>query len=673
MPEAASESHVRTPDSADASTVRHPGFDPRRIPANVRLSLPLPQYGRDRVKVVRTFLHAYRPLHRAYTVGLIATVFVVLVIQGLPFIGRAELNAYDYGLSLRGTGSIPNNVVVVGVDAPSIQDLSGGRYPVGRKWIGRAINYLHQSGARAIGLDFWYTSPSSYGPQDDAVLASAIQHAGNVVLSAELGGADASNFLVSETQYAPPIDLLGRHAAAIGVANVPVDSDGAIRSSLLLQQGPGGSSLAGGQYANLPLSVAAVALHRSPLDLARGLPTNMLINYVGPQDPGNASRQSFHFYQLEAVAKGEDAAALFRNKVVLIIPAALVTKDVLNTPFGSMYGGFVQANALNTILRRDPIVPVSDPANSWIALLLGLVTVLVASRFGIIRSAGATVIVAVGFAALNFVLLSIFHIWTHVITPEIAIILTFAAVMALRFSTEERQRRRTARIFGQYVKPEIVDILVNSPDEVAALAGTRREISILFVDIRGFTAMSERMEPEDVVEALDIYLEVLTGAVLKFDGTINKYIGDEIVAVWNAPHQHHDHHMRAVQCGLDMVAHRDEINRRLRDKGLPSINYGIGINSGDAIVGQMGSPFRKQYDVIGDTVNTGARLCSAAGGGEVIISETVWETIQNDVTVEETEPLRLKGKSQGLRTFLVLELGRRAPLPHAQEEPALVP
>lgn len=626
------------------------------------------------MRTVRLLLHAYSPLYRAFTVGIVATLFVVLVLQGLPFINRAELSAYDYQLSLRGTRAIPSKVVLVGLDASSVTDLSGGRYPIARKWIGEAINFLHQAGAKAIGLDFLYTSPSSYGTSDDTFFAQAIKHAGNVVLSAQLGGVDASNYIVGESQYEPPIDPLARHAAAIGVANVPVDVDGEVRSSLLLQDGPGGSLLGGRKYPNSSLSLAAVALHQSPTSLAHGLPTNMLINYVGPQDPGDASRQSFHVYQLESVAKGQDAAALFHNKIVLIIPAALVTKDVLNTPFGPMYGGFVQANALNTILQRDPIIPVGDAANSLIALFLGLITALVASRFGIIRSAGATFIVALGFVALSYLLIDIFRIWTRVITPEIAIVFTFAAVMALRFSTEERQKRRTARIFGQYVKPEIVDILVNSPDEVAALAGARREISILFVDIRGFTAMSERMEPEEVVSALDIYLEVLTAAVLKLDGTINKYIGDEIVAIWNAPHQHEDHHMRAVRCGLDMVAHREEINTRLRAKGLPAINFGIGVNSGDAIVGQMGSPFRKQYDVIGDTVNTGARLCSAAGGGEVIIGQSIWEAIGHELIVEETEPLRLKGKSQGLRTFLVLEIGQsEQPHREANETAVLVP
>src|SRR5947209_3988067 len=180
------------------------------------------------MSTLRSCLRSYRPLYRALTVGVVGTLFVVLVLQGLPFITRAELSAYDYQLSLRGSRAIPSNIALVGVDSPSMQDLSGGRYPVGRKWIGQAVNFLHGAGAKAIGLDFWYTSPSGYGPHDDAVLAQAIKKAGNVVLGGELGGVDASNFLVGETQYTPPIAPLGRHAAAVGVTNVPTDADGEI-------------------------------------------------------------------------------------------------------------------------------------------------------------------------------------------------------------------------------------------------------------------------------------------------------------------------------------------------------------------------------------------------------------------------------------------------------------
>jgi adenylate cyclase len=137
---------------------------------------------------------------------------------------------------------------------------------------------------------------------------------------------------------------------------------------------------------------------------------------------------------------------------------------------------------------------------------------------------------------------------------------------------------------------------------------------------------------------------------------INKYVGDEIIGVWNYLHikPQPDHAMLAVRAGLDMVARMDGMNERLRAADLPAVKYGIGINSGPAVVGQMGTRLRKQYDIIGDTVNTGARLCSAAGGGEIIIGQATWELIGNRLIVEETEPLKLKGKSEPLQTFSCL-------------------
>jgi adenylate cyclase len=383
----------------------------------------------------------------------------------------------------------------------------------------------------------------------------------------------------------------------------------------------------------------------------------MLINYVGPQDPGDSSRQTLPRYQFEnLVVPPLPPAKLFRNKIVLIIPYATVTKDLFETPFGTMYGGSAQANALNTILNRDPILPLGNNGNSLILLIVGLITTIAASRFGIWRSTAATVGVAAAFALIGFVWIDHFNVWMNVVTPEATVVLAFAGIMSLRFATEERQRRKLSKKFGLYVKPEIVDILMNAHEEEAALKPTRRPISILFVDVRGFTAMSEQMEPEDVVDALDVYLEELTASVQRFDGTVNKYVGDELVAVWNAPMSQENHAMLSVMCGLDMVSRMETINLKLRAMGRPAIAYGIGINSGDAVVGEMGSSFRVQYDVIGDTVNTGARLCSAAGRGEIIVGENTWQILGDRLVVEETEPLKLKGKSRPFRTFRLVDI-----------------
>jgi adenylate cyclase len=244
--------------------------------------------------------------------------------------------------------------------------------------------------------------------------------------------------------------------------------------------------------------------------------------------------------------------------------------------------------------------------------------------------------------------------------------------MAFRFATEERLKRRIKSSFSLYLKPEIVELISQSANPESELAAARRPLSALFVDIRGFTAMSERMPPESVVEALDVYLEELTASVQQYNGTINKYVGDEIIGIWNCLHLHpqHDHAMLAVRCGLDMIARMDRINEQLRALGLPTIKYGIGINTGEAIVGQMGSSFRKQYDVIGDVMNTAARLCSAAGGGEIIISQWTWEAIGDHLIVEETDPLKLKGKSEPMRTFAVLGIASEEPAPASAPLPA---
>jgi adenylate cyclase len=609
-------------------------------------------------------LRRLRIVLSSLALGVAATLLVVFVLQGLSLFHRAELAAYDIQYHLRGARSMPANIVVVQVDQTSLDDLGNGAV-VQRHYVASAVDFLHQAGAKAIGLDFRYITASS--PRDDSALAAAIRRAGNVVLAEDLQGADATNYVATETSLEAPIDSFARHAAGAGLVNYPVDPDGEIRQALLSMPGPGGQS-----YPLFPAVLASVALHRSLSAVVHGLPQDLLINYVGEQQPLAffESRASFRTTQFESLAKGQDSPSVYRDKIVLIVPGAIGLNDVHNTPFGQMYGGFINANTLVTILDRNPIQAVGGRTNSWIVLLMGLLTAYAASRWGILRSVAAGILLAVGYVPVTVLLFSTYRVWINVVTPETAVVLTFAAVIALRFATEERKRRYTARVFGEYVKPEIVDILVNTPEAEKALAGARRPISVLFVDVRGFTAMSEQMEPEDVVRALDVYLEQLTLSVEDFQGTLDKYVGDELMAIWNAPRYQENHALLAVQSALDMIARMDRINEQLLAQGLPAIGYGVGVNSGEAVVGRMGSSIRKQYDVIGDTVNTAARLCSAAGRGEIIIGETTWEMIGDRLLLEETEPLRLKGKRRPFRTFRVLGI---APDTQATPQPAPSP
>ena len=618
----------------------------------------------------RRYVNVFGPL----TLGLVVTLFMLLILANQPFLQQAELSTYDWQFQSRGQQYTPTNIAVLGVDSTSVDTL-GGHYPIARKWAAKAVRFLEKAGAKVIAFDFLYKTPSTYGRADDEAFVRALRGTHNVVLVQQLEETVATLGVQQFTSLTPPIDALSARAARLGLANFPTDSDGKIRSSVLQIPGPGGRT-----YPTFALQIASLYLDKPYREIANGLPNDMLINYIGPQDPGTNSLQSWFSYEFFQVVKSGalygDLRALirhqvFKNRIVLIVPAATNFQDVHETPWGQMYGGYVQANALNTILLRNPIQPAGDGMNSFMLAFLGLIATIAASRFGIWKSSLTTLLLAAGYAGLAVFLFRFYSVWVNLITPETAIVLAYTSIMAFRFSTEERLKRKTNKAFGLYLRPEVVDILVESEDPTRALQPTRRDISVLFVDIRGFTAMSEHMNPEDVVDTLDVYLEELTDAVQQTGGTLNKYVGDEIMAMWNTPLEQPDHAVRAVQCAMDMTARVDHINDQLRAKGQPSVAFGIGVNSGEAVVGQMGSTFRKQFDIIGDTVNTAARLCSAAGRMETIVGQGTWEVLGDRLTVEETEPLRLKGKSDTIRTFLVLGLAETpAPAPWLEQSAA---
>ncbi len=245
----------------------------------------------------------------------------------------------------------------------------------------------------------------------------------------------------------------------------------------------------------------------------------------------------------------------------------------------------------------------------------------------------------------------LFHVW-------LAVALAYAGVTAYRFLYEDREKRKVTAIFGQYLKPELVKQLaaVRSLDQLA-FGGERKDLTMLFADIRGFTSMSETLAVEDVLAVATEYLTELTRVIFKWDGTVDKYVGDEIVAAWNAVHPQPDHALLAIRCAYDMISRAPEIQARLMAKRLPPIRYGIGINSGVAVWGSMGSPMRRQFTAVGDTVNTAARFCGAAGPFELLIGEQTYQQAKDYIAVELVPGIQLKGKSaEAFRIYKVVAI-----------------
>ena len=368
-----------------------------------------------------------------------------------------------------------------------------------------------------------------------------------------------------------------------------------------------------------------------------------------------------------------------KDKIVLIGAYNLTgvnDEQLVPTSFGgnatrAMAGVEIHANVIQMLLNAVPLPPnpsrflTAEPPGLLLLLILvlGLATAVGVARvkvlWGLLGTVVALVLFTVGMSAL-----SSFENWVpDLFHPWLAIALTYSGVTAYRFLYEDREKRKVTALFGHYLKPEIVSELAKTRGGVDDIlrGGERRDITLMFVDIRGFTSMSESMAAGDVTEVVQMYLDHLSGIIFTWDGTVDKYVGDEIMAFWNAPRAQADHALLAVRCAYDCVNRAAELQERLLAKGLPPIRWGIGINTGAAVVGNMGSRSRLQYTALGDTVNTAARFCSHAPAFQVLIGEMTYQMCKDYIAVELVPGVQLKGKSA--ETFRIYEVTaiRQAP------------
>ena len=229
----------------------------------------------------------------------------------------------------------------------------------------------------------------------------------------------------------------------------------------------------------------------------------------------------------------------------------------------------------------------------------------------------------------------------NIVYPVFSIIAVYGLTVIVKYTTEKSERKKVIETFGKYVSKEVVDEILKAGK--IDLKGQQKEISVLFADIRGFTSLSEKLSPHEVVAMLNAYLGGMTDSVLKQKGTLDKYIGDCIMAVFNSPLKQPDHIIRAIKTALEMQKAVDKISKT---KKVPTVQCGIGINAGEAVVGNIGSEKRVDYTAIGDAVNIASRLCSVAKGGQVIISEQTYHKVKDKIIAKKIGEVKLKGKEK---------------------------
>jgi adenylate cyclase len=601
-------------------------------------------------------------LLQLWGVGVACTI-IVSVASGLGYLESIQARALDVILRLQGQ-RFASDVAIVAIDDEAFATL-GRRQPVSRPYLAQLLRAIQRSGAAAVALDIELTAPTT--PSDDTLLAQAIldfseDGLSRVVLAATMDDGDG---LLSDRS------LL--RAVVRGSPVVPMDEDGTIRrASFLLSRGkdppePAFSlavlaRLAGmnqvtlenalgttGGLLNLPVWRSNSSWDMSTVPPLPARPGELWrINYAGPA-------KSFLTIPSGAVAALGDPHPQvasdnpLRGRVVLVGSTFQESRDLYHTPHGLMSGLEVHANLIHMLATRSFIRP-----SGWVAslgiqlavvLLSGVVLLLARPLIGTLTSVGTALIVGITGSFLVF-----HHVgyWVDYLLPVLATCL-------LGIGAEAQARRRLRNSFGRYVNPEVMaQILSDAP----SLRGERREVTVLFSDLRGFATLSERLPPEIVAGLLNEYFAAMTTAIFAHRGMINDFVGDAIMAIFGAPVADPDHALHAVRAAETMQQALRNLNRRWEAAGFPILRMGIAIHTGEVFAGNVGGEKRIKYTVVGDAANAAARLeeLNKDLGTTILMTNETRRVLGNSVEVKDHGLIPVKGRTQPLHVFEVLSV-----------------
>ena len=554
------------------------------------------------------------------------------------------------------------NIVIAGIDDSTFE--AYGRWADwSRSLHTQAIDNLSQAGAKVIGFDVIFTDTSP----DDEMLAAAMAEADNVVLA--MVGTQLVSHAGAEITYDEfllPTAPLEQVASNIGHANVIPDGDGTVRRLPLIV----GSS-SGQIYPSLTLA-ALYRLFSMPLPqeyvlqngaislLARDIPVDTSYRLRINFSADNANRPYLSYGD---VIGGDFDPSLVNNRIVLIGMTATGEPDTwaIPTSASKVPGVFIHAAAMDTILTERFLTGPSTIITLMIMLLLVGIIGFALPRCGtryrtdIAKGAGIIVGLLAAYLVASFSVFDRGYI-LDLFYPLLLLPVVFVSNALYMVVAEQSDKRFVKGLFGRYISPQIAKEIVSRADAGdLRLGGEQREVSVLFADIRGFTTISEQLSPEAIVKMLNTYLSVVMDAVVQHDGIVNKFAGDNIMAVWNAPQSQPEHALLAVKAAWEAQQKLAEL-RQGDTRSLP-VQFGIGINTGVALAGNIGSAGRSEYTVIGDSVNTASRICSSAPGGEVWIGAETYNQTKDYLETEELEAQQLKGKSEPIKVYRVTACG----------------
>ncbi len=540
----------------------------------------------------------------------------------------------------------PENIVIVGIDNDTLA-IYGRLAEWPRRLHAQSVGNLSQAGARVIGFDVLFIDDSP----DDAILAAAMKQAARVVLPTVLvgPGQGAISSGTTPARVMNPTPLLQQAAGRTGYVNITPDADGVVRRIPLLLKDSSGESHPAFAVTmlhalfSLPPPQSSPMQTNSLLVAGRSVPVDdfyrLRINYGIHLD-------QFPYLSYSKIVNGDFDPATVRNRIVLVGMTATGDIDSWPVPGAIMRvpGVLVHAATMDTILRQRFLKEVSMANTERILLLILAVNAVV---LPLVRLRWRAVIIG-GFL-LSYLVFTVVafdrgYIF-NIVYPLTEFSFIFMGTLMFQVGSEQSDRRFVQGLFGRYVSPQVAGkILDLAQGNNLRLGGERREVTVLFADVRGFTQMSEKMDPEAMVNTLNTYFSIIIERVLENNGMVNKFAGDNIMAVWNAPQDEPQHARLAIKAALESQALI--LLAQEKDPSLPKIKFGFGINSGEALAGNIGSSGRAEYTVIGDAVNLASRICSATPGGEVWAGSRTFEQAKDHLEACEAGQHVFKGKTE---------------------------
>jgi adenylate cyclase len=645
-----------------------------------------------------------RDLNVQLGISIGVAILVIILTQNFLFrtpLSTLEDSSLDYRFQARGPLKIPQDslhVVIVDISEDAIKALPD-HYPWPRDYYAHALRNLKRAGVLGVGIDITFDQPDSAHLAGDEAFRKAIRETHLMALAGKTE-IETGQYVEKQQDYG---NIFYDADSSIGIVFVPSDIEGVLRRYQPMTYDRFSEHF----LPSLSFGTLNKAFHQPPTYVPENYPhhftyagrtipkydeTSMLVNYYGPDGtfkhiPFDQVIDDSSFTTTDEMETGQQInlfddpdigylqSGFFKNKIVLIGSRMPEEKDMFTVPIGLgqhagdnlMYGVEVHANVIEDVLDNNFLTREPQWLDILAILFFSLLTFFGITKFKTLKlrfqaesellGAGFIFLELGGLAFGSIKLFNSANYVTMVTGPSLAIVLGYVGAMVHNYMTERKQKALIKGMFTQYLNPHVVNELVDHP-ETLRLGGQRKELTIFFSDIVGFTSISEKLQPEGLVSLLNEYLSAMTDIIFKFEGTLDKFEGDAVMAFWGAPVDQPDHAIRACQASLAMQEELDRMDVLWKSQGKPNLAVRIGLNTGEVLVGNMGGAGRFDYTVIGDSVNLASRLEGANKQyrSKIMMGQTTYKIVAPEVIARELDMIQVVGKTEPVKVYELMGL-----------------